>query len=1196
MAVTYKRAQAIRLETPPRDLRSEIRLAKTRLAVVWHTRRSSAGDRPRELEPDPHLEALLRATDQLIWTSLPDGAPADAARWREFTGQTVGQMRGRGWLDAVHPDDRTRLMHLWSTARAKPTPFEGTYRVRRSDGAYRLLTVRNVPILGKGRRVSQWVSAASDVTPQPHGEALSEREQTLLDGISDGFLAVDSAGVLVYVNVQVEAVLGKPRDELIGRNVRDLFPEELAAPFYRAYERVLATGAPAAVEAYYPPFGRWYETRLYPSAEGVTIYLHDITERREANERITQALAREQAAHVEAARQRDEAEAASLQLRQLQEVTDGALSSLELSDLLPGVLERVCHAMSVESAAILLLSDDGQELVILAGIGALRSETLRIPFGRGIAGRIAATCEPLIVDDLNTVEVISPALRDQLGSIAGVPLLVQGRRIGVLQVGSVVPYAFDSQDVSLLQRVADRIALAIDHARLYELARAGYIEAEARASELTATFATMTDGVVVVDAQGKGVRINQALRTLLRIDLIADGDLPSLFDQRHIFFDVRDAQGERVPPERLPITRILAGEVLQGATALDISFRNWDGGTVDMNVTGAPVRSLDGQIVGAVAVFRDVTRRRRLERQVTEQASQLEITFDAMTDGITVFDRDGHIVRSNAADREMFGFGPDATVAPSTLGERFERISLRDEHGRPLSRDQWPAFRVLAGEDLRGSGALEVIAQSAHGREMVLSECGAPIRDQSGQITGGVLVVRDVTERRMLEHRTREALQALLDMAEVLVTSEGTRGDTAAPDTNAVVGRLAELTRSMLGCERMSFIAVDSVTEEAHVILRSGSQSAGDERVAEHDSRFVLRERIADTLVERLCAGEVVVTDAASSLFWPPREGREILLAPMRIGSRLVGLLVLEVGKRPSAVIDDTRALAGAVAQLATVVIERGRLVSEQQEARASEFASREATRRMELFLALASHEFRTPLTVIKTYLQLAQHGLADHASDTPASTIAATSIPSARECLALAHQATLRLTGLLDDLLQVSRAQAGKLSMRPELCDLASVVRTVVEDQTQIKPGRRIHLRLPRGRQVLVSADPARVGQVVTNYLSNAIKYSPDSQPIDVSMHTQGRQVRVSVHDRGHGLSPVDQQGVWERFYQATSSHRPPASDTGLGLGLYICRTIVEQHGGQIGVESTEGQGSTFWFTLPLAPTRRERSSRKSR
>ena len=112
--------------------------------------------------------------------------------------------------------------------------------------------------------------------------------------------------------------------------------------------------------------------------------------------------------------------------------------------------------------------------------------------------------------------------------------------------------------------------------------------------------------------------------------------------------------------------------------------------------------------------------------------------------------------------------------------------------------------------------------------------------------------------------------------------------------------------------------------------------------------------------------------------------------------------------------------------------------------------------------------------------------------------------------------------------------------------------------------------------------ADADRIGQALTNYLSNALKFSPVDQPIKINLEVSDAQARVSVQDRGSGISASEQSRIWERFQQG--QRQPVGSGGGLGLGLYITRAIIQQHQGQVGVESHAGEGSTFWFTLPLA------------
>jgi signal transduction histidine kinase len=128
--------------------------------------------------------------------------------------------------------------------------------------------------------------------------------------------------------------------------------------------------------------------------------------------------------------------------------------------------------------------------------------------------------------------------------------------------------------------------------------------------------------------------------------------------------------------------------------------------------------------------------------------------------------------------------------------------------------------------------------------------------------------------------------------------------------------------------------------------------------------------------------------------------------------------------------------------------------------------------------------------------------------------------------------------------------------------------------------------MELPDDAQpVPVTADAGRMEQVVTNFLTNALKYSQEDRPVVVRLHIDGELAHVSVCDEGIGVAPAEQVYVWDRFHRAAGVTVQSGSDVGIGLGLYISKTIIDGHHGQVGVHSVPGQGSTFWFTLPTSP-----------
>jgi len=241
----------------------------------------------------------------------------------------------------------------------------------------------------------------------------------------------------------------------------------------------------------------------------------------------------------------------------------------------------------------------------------------------------------------------------------------------------------------------------------------------------------------------------------------------------------------------------------------------------------------------------------------------------------------------------------------------------------------------------------------------------------------------------------------------------------------------------------------------------------------------------------------------------------------------------------------------------------------------------KEVERRKQEFLSMVSHELRTPLTVIMGSIDLALMQIKLRPRSLP---------PEAEELLGQVEKVLNRASGqveietrMVEELLEVSRLEMHKFELSLQRENLVTIVQETVANQQQVAYTRQIELVLPPGEVVPVIADAGRIGQALNNYLNNALKYAPVDRVVSVRLEVTGTVARVSVRDQGPGLTPEEQQRVWERFYQvAAPGLRGP--DGGLGLGLAIARAIVEQHQGQVGVESAPGQGSTFWFTVPLA------------
>ncbi len=244
----------------------------------------------------------------------------------------------------------------------------------------------------------------------------------------------------------------------------------------------------------------------------------------------------------------------------------------------------------------------------------------------------------------------------------------------------------------------------------------------------------------------------------------------------------------------------------------------------------------------------------------------------------------------------------------------------------------------------------------------------------------------------------------------------------------------------------------------------------------------------------------------------------------------------------------------------------------------------KELDRQWETFLGIAAHELKAPLTAIQGNIQLAQRRLTRVLSDIDRlNSEKLQEILSEVMSLLTRNLENLQIqTRLINELQDLSRVQAAQFDFRMAPCDLVQFVRQVVLDQRVAYPQRIVLFDAPRDTPILVSADEQRLRQVLTNYLTNAFKYSSPEQPVQVGITLATASARVWVRDYGVGLSPEQQEQIWERFYQVQETTAPTGL-SGLGLGLHICKALIQGQRGTVGVESAQGEGSTFWFTFPL-------------
>lgn len=533
-------------------------------------------------------------------------------------------------------------------------------------------------------------------------------------------------------------------------------------------------------------------------------------------------------------------------------------------------------------------------------------------------------------------------------------------------------------------------------------------------------------------------------------------------------------------------------------------------------------------------------------RDAAEAATRrLRAVLDVLPIGVGIADAGGGAVLLNPAYSALWGEG---IPLPEGIAEYRAFRGWWPATGKLIQPEEWANARaLLTGEVVRDE---EVEVETFDGQRKVVLTHAAPIRDEAGAITGAVVAQQDITPRKRLETEREQALAAA-EVARRHLRDLFTQAPACICVTRGPEHRV-ELIND-------AFRALYGWREFEGKTAREGWPEL------EGQGFFELLDQVYTT-------GEPFVTPEISAKIDRHNDG---------VLSEASFTLVYQPAR-------DAHGNVEGILVCATEVTEQ---------VRARE-AIRATNAQMQTFVGIAGHELRTPMTSVRASVQLAERALrASLTADLPRG--ADTRLGRAHSLLERADQQLIRLNRLVDDLLDVTRIAAGKLELRRELDDLGDVVREAVETQRLAWPSRAISLDIAADAPVQLPLDADRIGQVVTNYLTNALKYSAADCPVEVAITAapggdaaagrttpQGKWVRVSVRDQGPGLEPEARERLWEPFHQVEGIRQQSGSGVGLGLGLSICRTIVERHGGQVGVRSTPGEGSTFWFDLPLAET----------
>jgi PAS domain S-box-containing protein len=424
------------------------------------------------------------------------------------------------------------------------------------------------------------------------------------------------------------------------------------------------------------------------------------------------------------------------------------------------------------------------------------------------------------------------------------------------------------------------------------------------------------------------------------------------------------------------------------------------------------------------------------------------------------------------------------------------------------------------------------------------------LRDARGELEGYAVLTRDSTERKWVEDAQR-------------LFAEAERLFHTSADPDQAVGELARLVVPQLadGCAlnlltprgELQPRAVAHVSPEKERLLWELDRRYPPVPERPYGSWEVLRTgrswRVAEVTPALV---EERIADAELRALFHQLDVRSLLMVPLRVGERSLGVLVLLSHRPELRFTQRDQVFLEELAGRAALALENARLLREAQAA-------------LEL-IGVAAHDLSAPLHTLQ--LQLTRLRRAPPEEPGPS-----------REGLAAALRQTQRMGRLLHNLLDLSRLSSGHLELELEEVDLGELVRDTVERHAEQAEEAGSPLALEGGGGVVGRWDRLRLERVLTNLLSNALKYG-QGQPISVEARRAGDLARLVVRDHGPGIPPEQQRAVFERFRKGSSAG---GKKEGFGLGLYIVRQLVEAHGGAVRVESTPGQGATFTVELPL-------------
>jgi len=617
-----------------------------------------------------------------------------------------------------------------------------------------------------------------------------------------------------------------------------------------------------------------------------------------------------------------------------------------------------------------------------------------------------------------------------------------------------------------------------------------------------------------------------------------------------------------VPASLEFIRRIRDGELPE--YRMEKRYVRKDGRVIWVNLTVSIVRSVDGQPLYLVGFIEDITQRREAEAEASRSLSLLRATLESTADGILVVDLSGKILSFNQkmADMweipaEIFACGDDQRAIDAALDKLIRPEEFMSKVMELYRNPDEASYDVL---ELKDGRTFERYSQPQRINDL-------PV--------GRVWSFRDVTARRRAEEHARALAREQAARAEAehsqkraALLAEASRVLSASFDYQTTLAALVRLAVPALA----DYCALDIVEAEdrferigeAHVdpaksqLLREVATFPKNALTERHPlirvmntGAPVLEADITPAFIRASFAeqGQRRIVEALGP--------RSLICVPLVTSGKPIGALTLVTSGSGRRFEVADLSLAADLARRAAVVVEHARLFHEAQQ----------ATRARDDVLAVVAHDLRNPLNTVTMAVSLMLE-------TTPPERV------QERRQAEIVRRAADRMNRMIQDLLDVKRMESGRLTIdsRPEQPDV--LINDTVDMLRPLAAGSIIRMETNiEDNLPPVIADSARIQQVLSNLVGNAVKFTPRAGTISVCAERGDGEVRFSVIDTGPGIPAEQLPHIFGRFWQAKTSDR-----RGIGLGLAIAKGIVEAHNGRIWVESSVGLGSTFYFTLPTA------------